>query len=1250
MKQLFWRFVFVFCFLLVNILVNAQTVVDTSGSFTQRLHRLRQIHLIMDSTKLDRWNSFLADYPPISYSMNDFLNAPDTDRQLYLTVIEEVGTQLFMRHRWDELERVFIICPLLELDNFYTHFIIYDLRLDEPIVDDATTLRLARLLMSITCWRMPDSVAFVREHKDMFAFHAELLEKHGQYSEAFRFANVVSPYEGTENVAFNEAYVNLYEHLGRHVQAVEFVRKAISSGAYSPAMIEVLRADYKAGKGSDDGFLDYVGSLKSAERVEKEHAGIRKEMVDIPAAAFDLRDTAGNLVSLKKLGGKIVVLDFWATWCYYCKLAMPGMQMAVNKYKQDDNVRFYFIATSEVLPDYRELIAKFLKEKGYDFHVLYDATSTKTGKMDACYNSYARLVHSEGIPLKVVIDQKGHIRWASMGGSDNAIGIADEVSYVVGLLKGEERGGAAASAGLHGQDTSRKVAAADLVQKGLFTIHQKDNHYLFEIPDSLLGRDILSVSRIDKGAAGSKGYALGYAGDQINYNVIRFEPGRAGKLWMRASYYAEKGSDSSANGLLHAFDNSNVAPIIVAFDIKAKQPGSTTIDMTEYINGDNDILFFDPGTKRTLGLGGFAADRSYVMNVKAFPENIELKTVKTYSKSGDALLSSGGGGAGGEAATFQLNTSIVLLPRVPMKPRYADKRIGYFTTGYTDFDANPQGVKKIDMILRWRLEPKDGDMAKYRRGELVEPRQPIVYYIDPATPAKWKPYLKQGVADWQAAFEQAGFKHAIIALDAPAEDTTWSIDDARHNVIVYKPSDVQNATSPQIHDPRSGEILETHINWYHNILSLLHNWYLIQAGGVDPRARHMVFDDSLMGQLIRFVAAHEIGHTLGLEHNFGSSSTVPVEKLRDAAFLRTNGHTPSIMDYARFNYVAQPEDHIPEELLFPRVGDYDKWAIEWGYKYLPQFATPAEESAWLSTRTSRRLDANPRLWYGPESDLRDPRTQSEDLGDNAMKAGKYGILNLQRIALGLPEWTRQPGGSYDDLHNMYSEVTAQFARYIGHVLRNVGGERNTYKTTDQPGAVHEIVPRELQREAVEFLQHQLFATPDWFVRYKNNDDRLAESMSVNTVFVLASLQQSALSRLVSHDVMDRLLYWNTLPGAKPYTVDELLDDLTRGIFAEADAHRPVDLYRRNLQKMYVDRLIAIVQPVTGGSPATTDFYDSMRDGDVATLVEDHCRRVLSILTKAIPFAANRMTRLHWAELAERLSVALKPGVAARAHK
>ncbi len=565
--------------------------------------------------------------------------------------------------------------------------------------------------------------------------------------------------------------------------------------------------------------------------------------------------------------------------------------------------------------------------------------------------------------------------------------------------------------------------------KGLFHVHKIEDKYFFEIGDSILNRELLVVSRISKAPADNRNGFIGFAGDEINQQVIKFEKGPNNKVFLRDISYATYSRDSSG-AMFRNMMKSNIQPIAAAFDVKAwsKDSAGSVIEMTDYINGDNDILFFNSGAKSLLRVGSLQSDKSYIAGVNTYPINTEIKTVKTYSRAASA----GGGGnpfgfggaPSGGNLTFELNSSILLLPKTPMRPRYYDDRVAYFRTGFTDYDADPQGVRNVDMVTRWRLEPKEEDMEKFKRGELVEPKKPIIYYIDPTTPKKWVPYLVQGVNDWQVAFEKAGFKNAIMAKEAPTkeQDPTWSLEDSRYSAIVYKPSDIPNASGPHVHDPRSGEILESHINWYHNVMKLLRNWYLIQAAPSDPEARKAKFSDELMGQLIRFVSSHEVGHTLGLPHNMGSSHATPVEKLRDKAWVEANGHTSSIMDYARFNYVAQPGDNIGPKGIFPRIGDYDLWSIEWGYKPL-YGKTEDEEKAILNDWVKSKY-SNMRYRFLPQEGgaPRDPRSQTEGLGDDNVKASDYGIKNLKWILPQLPAWLNEKGEDFSTLNDVYTDL------------------------------------------------------------------------------------------------------------------------------------------------------------------------------------------------------------------------------------
>lgn len=705
---------------------------------------------------------------------------------------------------------------------------------------------------------------------------------------------------------------------------------------------------------------------------------------------------------------------------------------------------------------------------------------------------------------------------------------------------------------------------------GFLTVHKVDNNYFFEIPDSMLNRDILIVNRISKAPTSRQKSRVGYPGDILGSKVIRFENKDNKRILIREYSYRERSENK--DGMFQSVRNSNTQPIVANFGIETIKKDSLTrnyvINVSVFLQKENPLFSFDADSKEYIGLLNMVGEGTYIDTLKAFPKNIEISTTVTYqSKKGMSNVGFLETGSPRIPLTYELNSSMVLLPEVPMKARLFDPRVGYFTVGYTDFDSNPQGIEYKKLITRWRLEPKDE--AAYLRGELVEPKKPIIIYIDPATPKKWVPYLIQGVNDWQVAFEKAGFKNAIYALEAPTDDPSWSLEDARHSAIVYKPSDIPNASGPHINDPRTGEILETHINWYHNVMSLLRDWYMIQAGTIDEAARKMQLDDELMGQLIRFVSSHEVGHTLGLRHNFGSSHTVPVEKLRDKAWVEANGHTPSIMDYARFNYVAQPEDGITRAGIFPRIGIYDKWSIEWGYRWLPQFQTPEDEVAFSNQSIIEKLKTDVRYTFGTESDPNDPRNQSEDLGDDSMLASLYGIKNLKRIVPQILTWSYEPNKSYAGAGEIYSGVVSQFNRYLGHVTKNVAGIYSNSITVEQTDEIaREFVPANIQKRAIAFLNEQLFTTPEWLI-----DRQLMEKAKILPVNVICSLQSGVLARLINKNTLDKMSENEILNGKKAYTSAQMFNDLKKVIWSNLGQS---DIYKRNMQKAYVENLINLL--------------------------------------------------------------------------
>ncbi len=775
---------------------------------------------------------------------------------------------------------------------------------------------------------------------------------------------------------------------------------------------------------------------------------------------------------------------------------------------------------------------------------------------------------------------------------------------------------------------------------GMFTVHKVEDKYYFEIPDSMLLREFMAITRFSKTAGGGV-----YGGELANEQTLEWEKGPNNTLFLRVVTLVSMAD--STNKIYKAVRNSNENPIAATFEIKAfgKDSTSVIIDVSDYFKGDNLIVSIPAAVKQRMKLGGIAMDRSYIEHINTFPMNTEVKSVKTFGAGGGGpslfgfSIPTPADAAG--AVTLELNTSFILLPKVPMGKRLFDRRVGYFADDYTIYSDDQQKTEDQEFIVRWRLEPKPEDREKWEHGQLVEPAKPIVYYIDPATPRQWVPYLMQGIDDWQQAFEKAGFKHAIIAKEWPENDTTMSLEDARYSVLRYFASDIENAYGPNVHDPRSGEIIESHIGWYHNVMEILHDWYMVQTAAVDPKARKMHLDDSLMGLLIRFVSSHEVGHTLGLRHNMGSSSTVPVEKLRDKNWLDAHGHTPSIMDYARFNYVAQPEDNIPEYDLFPRIGEYDRWAIQWGYSWTGA-ASPKEDAKIVNHWIIDSLKSNPRLWFGGEGFNQDPRSQMEDLGDNSMKASGYGIRNLQRILPRLPEWTKEEDDKYENLLDMYRQVVGQYGRYMGHVLKNVGGVYETFKSIEEPGDIYMPTPKARQKEAVAFLNAQLFETPHWLL-----DNSILNKIYGPTGDPVGSVQTGILSSLLSSSRLYTMsAAANRYGETKVYAIEDLLEDLRKGIWKEMTTHQATDQYRRNLQKTYIESLITIVSPPappSTGIPGLFIFFGpNTKNTDLPSIAKAELSEIRTRLLAAIPATKDRLTRYHFQDMAERIKQALNP--------
>jgi hypothetical protein len=768
--------------------------------------------------------------------------------------------------------------------------------------------------------------------------------------------------------------------------------------------------------------------------------------------------------------------------------------------------------------------------------------------------------------------------------------------------------------------------------EGLFTVHRVDDKYFYEIPDSLFNREMLTVTRIAKTATG-----IGFGGGKQNTQVHRWQK-KDGHVLLRVVSHEIYAADSLP--VHEAVVNSNFEPVLQRFPVKTVGKDSvnktTVIEVTDLYTKDVKALGLREGSRKQYKVSRLDDSRSYIDTIRSYPENIEVRHVKTYS-AGDPPSNESTG-----SISLEFSNSMILLPKEPMKRRYFDQRVGWFARGQTDYGLDAQKSKEVKYLDRWRLEVKEEDKEKFKNGELVEPKEPIIYYVDRATPKQWVPYIKQGIEDWQVAFEAAGFKNAIIAKDPPSkeEDPDWSPEDARYSVVRYLASPIPNANGPHVSDPRSGEILESDINWYHNVMTLLRNWFFVQTAAINEDARSVEFEDEVMGRLIRFVSSHEVGHTLGLPHNMGSSVAYAVEDLRDPEFTAEYGTAPSIMDYARFNYIAQPEDG--DVALMPDIGPYDKYAIEWGYR--PILDKTAEEEKEILDEWILEKAGDPLYRFGSQQSggVIDPSSQTEDLGDDAVLASEYGIKNLKRIMPKLIEWTAEDGKNYEDLDDMYGQVLSQFNRYMGHVTANVGGVYEHYKTYDQEGAVYTHVSKEKQKEAMNFLQEQLFETPEWMI-----DQEIFNKIQFDgQVERIRNMQERTLNNLLDFGRMARLMENEEVNGDEAYGLIDMMSDVRTGIWSEVYSGQNIDRYRRNLQRAYIERMEHLMTEEQSEIPSRYRSWITRSNIDVAQSdIRPVVRGELKTLQNQIRRASNRgdrLTRYHLQDALERIDLILNP--------
>lgn len=761
---------------------------------------------------------------------------------------------------------------------------------------------------------------------------------------------------------------------------------------------------------------------------------------------------------------------------------------------------------------------------------------------------------------------------------------------------------------------------------GVFTVHKIKEKIYYEIPKKELGKEFLWVSQIAKTTLG-----VGYGGQAMGNRVVRWDRYNNRVLLKSVSYDVVADPKEPVSKAVQAANNN---AIIKSFFIEALgKDDSVVIDVTSLFN--TEVTEFS--AKARLRARIFDASRSFIERVVSFPTNIEVEATHTFSNPADGI---GGGatppnpflgaGMGTGSASVVMHYSMVKLPENPMMPREFDERVGYFTVRQMDYGKDEHRAPQRTYITRWRLEKKDQNAA------VSEPIKPIVYYIDPATPTKWVKYIKQGIEDWQPAFEAAGFKNAILAKDAPAEDPDWSPEDARYSVVRWLPSTIENASGPHVSDPRTGEILESDIQMYHNILNLQRDWYFTQVGPLDPRTHKFPFPDDLMGELLRYVVAHEVGHTLGFQHNMKASSMYPFEKLRDPKWLKEMGHTPTLMDYSRFNYVVQPEDNVPVENLIPKIGPYDKWATIWGYKPIAGAKTPEDEKKTLD-EWAREQDSKPYLRFSTaKSRGADPGELTEAVGDaDAVKATALGVKNLKRVAdLLMTATTTQKGEPYEDLEEVYGRMVGQWRTEMGHVAAIVGGFQTQQKHVGQDGVLFTPISKERQAEAVKFLSDNVFATPTWMLRPEILR-RIETNGSLDRVRLA---QQMMLSQLMSSARFGRLVEQEAMDGDKAYRPVDFLADIRKGVWGELNGTAAIkmDAYRRNLQRAYLDLM---GDKLNGRAPVTDDQRPFIR-GELRALSAD--------VTKALVRTTDRASRMHLEDVRDQITKILDPKFAAPA--
>lgn len=747
-------------------------------------------------------------------------------------------------------------------------------------------------------------------------------------------------------------------------------------------------------------------------------------------------------------------------------------------------------------------------------------------------------------------------------------------------------------------DLISKEAVSD---DGLFKVHQVEDKYYYEIPFTLLDKDMLLVSRISKIGAGLGGGFVN-AGSKTNEQLIRWSRVNNSIHLQSVSYSSVADDDLPIN--ISVRDN-NYEPIIAAFKIEAFSSDSTTavIEVNNlFLTDVRAISGVSERMRKDYKVRSLDSKRSFISRMASYPENVEVRHDMTYTATAPPS------NARTATISMQMSQSMYLLPEQPMQSRLYDQRVGWFTVRQIDYGSEALKADVKTYIRRWKLEPKD--VEAYKRGELVEPVKPIVYYLDPATPKKWRTYFRQGIEDWQVAFEAAGFKNAILAKDAPTkeEDPDWSAEDARYSTVRYVATTTRNAMGPSVSDPRSGEIIESDIVWYHNHLRSYRNRYLLETGAANPSARTLNTPEAEIGEMMRMVISHEVGHALGLPHNMKASYAYPTDSLRSATFTQKWGLASTLMDYTRYNYVAQPGD---EGVRWVRMlGPYDNYAINWGYRYIPDANSPEAEKPTLNGWINEK-NGDPVYLFGGRNNF-DPSSQTECVGDDPIKASTYGLANLKIVAPNLAKWTATAGEGYEDLAELYRELLGVWSRFSGHVTTNIGGVYQKFKTTDQSGDTYTHTAKEEQANAMTFLNKNVFTTPTWLLQ----DEIINNIAASGGVDRIRSLQTRQLNRLLDKDRLQRMIDNEAINGSGAYTLTTMMSELRKGLWSELPRTRNIDAFRRNLQRAHINRLEELLE------------QDADKRSDISAIVRSELKTIQSLTRVSASKYRSGIVRYH----------------------